>query len=66
MDEIENLIKEINKKSTPKKAYNLEQKVLKILNDENIDIEIKNKILNEAYLEPLAMMASCYESSTQK
>ena len=66
MDEIEILIKEINKKLTPKKAYDLEQKVLKILNDENIDTEIKNKILNEAYLEPLAMMASCYEPSTQK
>ena len=42
------------------------EQLLKILNDENVDTEIKNKILNEAYLEPLSMMASCYESSTQK
>lgn len=66
MDEIDELIKKINGRLNPQEAYKLEQKVLAILNDENIDKKIKKKILNEAYLEPLSMMASCYELSTQK
>lgn len=66
MDDVNELIKKINTKLTPKEAYDLEKKVLKILNDKNVDEKVKNKILEKAYLEPLSMMASCYEPSTQK
>lgn len=66
MDDIDKLIQKINKRPKPQEAYELEQEVLAILNNENVDEKIKKKILSEAYLEPLSMMASCYEPNTQK
>lgn len=60
---IEELIKKINKKMTPEESHNLEKEILKVLNDDTIDDKIKEKIREEAYLEPLAMMSSCYEKN---
>ena len=50
---------------TPKEAYELNKTVLKILKSNKYTKEYKDKLKSDAMLEPLSMLASCYEEDTQ-
>lgn len=65
MVDIDELINKINKRMTPKEAYELNKTVCKILQSDKYSNNDKIKLKCEALLEPLAMLASCYENDTQ-
>lgn len=65
MVDIDELIKKINRRMTPKEAYELNKKVWDILKSDKYSEEDKIKLRCEALLEPLAMLASCYTKSTK-
>ena len=87
MVDIEELINKINKRMTPKEAYELyfvsffcgyptniklikeayelNKTVLDILKSDKYTKEYKDKLKSDAMLEPLSMLASCYEEDTQ-
>ncbi|MGM9879484.1 MAG: hypothetical protein ACI31R_05645 [Bacilli bacterium] len=65
MVDIEELIKKINRRMTPKEAYELNKTVIEILKSDKYTKEYKDKLKSDAMLEPLSMLASCYEEDTQ-
>ena len=65
MVDIEELINKINRRMTPKEAYELNKNVLEILKSNKCTKEYKDKLKSDAMLEPLSMLASCYEEDTQ-
>ena len=65
MVDIEELINKINKRMTPKEAYELNKTVLEILKSDKYTKEYKDKLKSDAMLEPLSMLASCYEEDIQ-
>lgn len=65
MVDIEELINKINRRMTPKEAYELNKTVLEILESDKYTKEYKDKLKSDAMLEPLSMLASCYEEDTQ-
>lgn len=46
---------------TLKEAYELNIQVINILNSKDYNDDIKKKLKKEAMLEPLSMLASCYD-----
>lgn len=46
---------------TPKEAYELNIQMLDILNNNEYSKDIKSYLKDNALLEPLAMLASCYD-----
>lgn len=63
MEDIDELIKKINRRMTPKEAYELNIQVLDILNNNEHSQDIKSHLKDNALLEPLAMLASCYDET---
>ena len=59
MVDINEFIEEINQKMTPKKAYKLNKKVESVLKSDKYSQEEKERLKNEALLEPLKILASC-------
>lgn len=65
MQDIEELINKINRRMTPKEAYELNKTILEILKGDKYTKEHKEKLKSYAMLEPLSMLASCYENDIQ-
>lgn len=65
MVDIEELVKKINRRMTPQEAYELNKTVIEILKSDKYTKEYKDKLKSDAMLEPLSMLASCYEEDTQ-
>lgn len=62
MVDIETLIKQINSRMSAEEAYYLNKKVWQMLTSNDVSEEAKVKIKEEAMLEPLHMLAKCYEN----
>lgn len=65
MVDIEELVKKINRRMTPQEAYELNKTVIEILKSDKYTKEYKDKLKSDAMLEPLSILASCYEEDTQ-
>lgn len=61
MEDIDELIIKINRRMTPKEAYELNKIVLEILKSDKYPEEYKTKLRNDAMIESLSMLASCYD-----